>query len=200
MSDRCGQPTETTGEPCRNGPNCPHHNQRGPGRPYIELTDEQVELIERLAGLGLTQEEISHCIPIAETTLRKRIREGDQGIDVAYARGRARWKENARRRHRDIAMGNAERLGVDSVPISEQRKVLEWIDKTQFGAAETHRLEHAGGVTHELDLPRENVRRALLALAGAEEGAADVPTGNGRRTVGVGQVDTGGRDPEGGRL
>lgn len=91
------------------------------GRPRIELTDDQVELIEKLAGLGLTQEQVAHCLPISERTLRRRIREGDEAVMAVYARGRAEDEEDLSSLHRKIARGE-----VEGVSIAEQRKALQW--------------------------------------------------------------------------
>lgn len=101
------------------------------GRPKKELTTEHLTVIENLAGLGLTQAEIAHCLPISERLLRSHIADADSDISAAYARGRAAAKETHSARHRDIALGK-----IQKVPIAEQRKALEFRLKTQFGFEE----------------------------------------------------------------
>lgn len=99
------------------------------GRPRIELTTEQIELIERLAGFGLTQAQIADCLPMAERTLAERIRTGsDPRVSAAYASGRAKDAETLASRHRDIALGK-----LDNTPVAEQRKALEWRLERQHG-------------------------------------------------------------------
>lgn len=114
-----------------------------PGRPKIELTDEQVALIEKLAGFGLTQAQIAECLPMSERTLRNRLQEGgDPEISAAYARGRAKDARTLSERHRDIALGE-----VEDAKVSDQRKALEWRLERQHGWAEKlkHELSGPGG-------------------------------------------------------
>lgn len=108
------------------------------GRPRIELTDEHVALIERLAGFGLTQAQIADCLPMSERVLRERIADpDDEGVSAAYARGRAKDAEALSSRHRDIAMGK-----VDGAAVSDQRKAIEWRLERQHKWAQ--RMEHTG--------------------------------------------------------
>ena len=58
------------------------------GRPPIEITDEQVAQVEKLAGI-LTQEQLADFLGIAERTLRDKFR-ADPRVSAAYARGRAK--------------------------------------------------------------------------------------------------------------
>ena len=102
------------------------------GRPRIELTTEQVDLIERLAGLGLTQAQIADFLPMSEETLSLRIRGGCEEISTAYARGRAVDLEAMSSRHRKLARGE---LG--DVPFTDQRKALEWRMERQHGWGKT---------------------------------------------------------------
>jgi len=57
-------------------------------RPRIDLTDDQVVQVEKLAAV-LTQEQIADFLGISERTLRNRIKD-DERVLAAYARGRAR--------------------------------------------------------------------------------------------------------------
>ena len=100
-------------------------------RPKKELVETHLDVIENLAGLGLTQAEIADCLPISERTLRERIADDDSEVSAAYARGRAVAKEVHSVRHRDIALGK-----LPKVPVAEQRKALEFRLKTQFGFEE----------------------------------------------------------------
>lgn len=110
------------------------------GRPRIELTDEQVKLIEKLAGLGLTQAQIADFLPMSERTLSDRIRGGDEEISAAYARGRAKDAEELSSLHRKIARGEVEGVGV-----ADQRKALEWRLERQHKWAERMELTGADG-------------------------------------------------------
>ena len=58
------------------------------GRPRIELSDEQVAQVEKLAAV-LNHEQIADFLGIGDQTLRRRMRE-DSRVLEAYARGRAR--------------------------------------------------------------------------------------------------------------
>lgn len=92
------------------------------GRPRIELTPEQIKLVEEKAAEGLTQADIADLLPMSESTFKNRLRDPeDTAIADAYYRGRAWDKSALAARHRDIAMGK-----LSDVPISEQRKALEW--------------------------------------------------------------------------
>lgn len=146
----CGYEETTTGHPCRmptTRRKCPHHGegQGGPtGRPRKELPEDAADQVEKLAGYGLTQEEIGDLMGVSERTLRNRLRERED-LSAAYARGRATYRRDTHKRLRDIAFNRKRELDVDEdVPVSEQRKTLVWIEKSQFGAAERHEFEHAG--------------------------------------------------------
>lgn len=146
----CGAPRKTDGEPCEfpSADHCPHHGEGGvtTGRPRKQLPDDAAERIEKLAGFGLTQEEIGDLWGLTDRTLRKRLSE-DGELSSAYTRGRADYRRSTHKRLRDIAFGRKGELGVeDDVPIGEQRKTLVWIEKSQFGASEKHQLEHSGEI------------------------------------------------------
>jgi len=98
------------------------------GRPYIALTAEQVELIEKLASYGLTQEQIADFLPFSEETFKNRLRDPDETeIQDAYRRGRAMDARTLAQRHRDIALGTlVDDAGECIVPVADQRKALEW--------------------------------------------------------------------------
>lgn len=126
----------------------------GPGRPAINLTDEQVALIEKLAGYGLTQAQIADCLPMSERTLRNRIHEGNHPeIAAAYARGRAKDAEALSSRHRDIAMGEA-----GDVPVGDQRKALEWRLERQHKWAQKLELAGDGGGPLQVAVTRRIVQ------------------------------------------
>lgn len=148
---RCYSTATSSGDPCQQPVSDPtktcwrEGHDKKTGRPRKELPDDAVEQIEKLAGYGLTQEEIGDFWGITDRTLRKRLTE-DDALSSAYTRGRATYRADTHKRLRDIAFGKHEELGVpkEAVPVSEQRKTLVWIEKSQFGAAERHELTHAG--------------------------------------------------------
>jgi hypothetical protein len=63
-------------------------NGKKTGRPRKDLTDEQIEQVEKLAPL-LTQAQIADFLGIAERTVRLRMYD-DPRVFAAYHRGRAR--------------------------------------------------------------------------------------------------------------
>lgn len=141
--DPCQQPVSDPSETCwREG------HDRKTGRPRHELPDDEdlPEQIEKLAGYGLTQDEIADFFGVGtDETLRNRMKE-EPTLYRAYRRGRATYRQKTHKRLRDIGFGDAEALGVEEVPVGEQRKTLVWIEKSQFGAAERHELAHSGEI------------------------------------------------------
>jgi hypothetical protein len=57
-------------------------------RSKVEIGPDQIEQVERLAGLGLTQMQIGRILGFSERTLRKRMA-ADEELKSAYKRGRA---------------------------------------------------------------------------------------------------------------
>lgn len=185
----CGSTNTTTGEPCQQpvdepGETCwreGHEPNKG-GRPRIELTDDQLELLENLASIGMTQAEAAQVLPMSERTLRNRLQEGDNPVSAVYERARARFHEEVRRRERYIAFGDAKKLGVDEVKVSEQRKTLRWIRMTEFGASERQSMEHSGPEGGPIEVDVDDARERLADRLGSiAERRARVsgPKGNG---------------------
>lgn len=110
------------------------------GRPRIELTPDQLELIEKLAGLGLTQAEVANVLPMSERTLARRLSDGDPDVVAAYARGRDEDKAALSRQHRKLAMGE-----IDGVSVSDQRKALEWRLERQHKIASQSQTDITSG-------------------------------------------------------
>lgn len=160
MSERCGEETKTTDAPCRHtAGKCPvHGGGASPGRPRIELTDNQLEMLENLASIGLSQEEAAYCLPMSERTLSDRLREGDNEVSAVYRRAREEYHRELTNRERLIAMGKAGQLGVEEVPLSEQRKTIKWIRKSRFGATEKQTLEHTGEDGGPIEIREVTVR------------------------------------------
>ena len=61
--------------------------KRKRGRPFVELTPQQIDEVERMAAY-LNKEQIAACLGIAENTFTRLTRE-NESIDAAYKRGRA---------------------------------------------------------------------------------------------------------------
>ena len=57
------------------------------GRPYVTLTPQQIEEVERMAAY-LNKAQIAACLGIAENTFTRLTRE-NESIDAAYKKGRA---------------------------------------------------------------------------------------------------------------
>lgn len=184
----CGSTNTSSGDPCQQpvaGPNetCwrEGHVNKG-GRPRIQLTDDQLELLENLASIGLTQAEAAKVLPMCERTLRNRLQEGNNDVSAVYERARGRYHEQVSKRERWIAFGDAEKLNVDEVPVGEQRKTLRWIRKSRFGASEKQEIEHSGPeggpIEVDVDDARQKLERQLTSIA---DRRADVsgPRGNG---------------------
>lgn len=58
------------------------------GRPKLELTDEQIKLASKLAGIGCTLNQISHILDVSPATLDRRIAD-DERLCEALEKGRA---------------------------------------------------------------------------------------------------------------
>ena len=57
-------------------------------RPRKDLTPEQVTQVEKMAGHGLTLDQIADCLGIGERTLRQRFTDSEE-VSAAYKRGRS---------------------------------------------------------------------------------------------------------------
>lgn len=155
-TNRCGAETRTTDGPCEqpvDGPKarCWRHPDEGApgnlgGRPRINLTESQKELLYSMASIGMSREEAAYCLPMSETTLSDRLDDPDSELSGLYRRARARYHKELSNRERLIAFGRANELGVDEVPLSEQRKTIKWIRKSRFGAAEKREVDLSGEV------------------------------------------------------
>lgn len=99
------------------------------GRPRIELTDEQVVEVEKLAAY-LSLDQIADFLGIGASTLDRRLAD-DERVRKAYDRGRAKAiKEVAKGLLRQALEGN----------LNAQTFYL----RTQAGWKETQRTEHTG--------------------------------------------------------
>ncbi len=78
------------------------------------------DLLKKLAGLGLTQQQIADMLSLSERTLRNRLRDDERAAD-AYAAGRAEIAYGIAERHRTIALYGSER---------ESRRACEfWLER-----------------------------------------------------------------------
>lgn len=151
---RCGAETKTTDGPCEqpvDGPDarCWRHPDEGEpgnlgGRPRIELNEDQKELLYDLASIGLSREEAAKVLPMSESTLSDRLDDPSSELSGLYERARAEYHRELTNRERLIALGKADELGVEEVPLPEQRKTIKWIRKSRFGATETTKHELTG--------------------------------------------------------
>jgi hypothetical protein len=93
----------------------------------IEFDPEQVE---KLAGYGLTQDQIADWFGASERTLRNRLSD-DPALVAAYKKGRAR------------ALATAAGKLWDKVMQGDNASVFFYL-KTQGGWSETQKMEHSG--------------------------------------------------------
>lgn len=132
----CGDAGGVTakGAPCKrpskDGALCAIHDGTAPvGRPPIEITDEQVEHIEKLAAV-LTQNQIADFLGITDRTFREKLTT-DARITSAYARGRAKAI---------AAMGRS----VFRDGLAGDSQAARFYLSTQGGWRETQKHEHSG--------------------------------------------------------
>lgn len=113
------------------------------GGAKIEFDPEQVE---KLAGYGLTQDQIADWFGASGKTLRNRLTE-DGDLVTAYKRGRAR------------ALATAAGKLWDKVMSGDNASVFFYL-KTQGGWSETQKMEHSGpeGAPMEVIVRRTIVR------------------------------------------
>lgn len=77
------------------------------GRPPIEPTVFDVALVEKLAGLGLTLDQIAAALGWSPATLDRKLKEPE--LAAAYGKGRALAAQSMASRLWDIAMSNDEK-------------------------------------------------------------------------------------------
>ena len=124
----------------------------GRGRPRLELSGTEKDLVERLAAF-LTQEQIARALGIGEKTFRRRLAD-DPELRAAYDRGRAMAVAE---------VGNSLLLNALNGNVTAQIFFL----KTQGGWVERTRVEHSGQMTLEAwlrSLPESDLQR-LQALS-----------------------------------
>jgi hypothetical protein len=99
-------------------------------RPRKELTGEQVEQVEKMAGHGLTLDQIADCLNIGERTLERRFSE-DTVVLAAYKRGKA------------VAINAVAKTVYQKAKAGEGAFPFFYL-KTQAGWRETSRMEVSG--------------------------------------------------------
>lgn len=101
------------------------------GRPCKDLGRKDLERVEHLASLGVSQKDIVPVLAagVADRTLRDKIATMPE-VSAAYARGRGKQLELAVRRAWNMAMGEGP---CSDMPRSEQAKMLRWLLERQFG-------------------------------------------------------------------
>lgn len=136
-------------------------NENGPGRPRIELTDADLQIIEEYAG-ELTAEQLADLLGISRTTLFNRINDTDD-VSVRYKRGRAEQIKK-------IASRLTARANAGDIT------AMIFYLKTQAGWKETSRTELTGadgGPVEFTDDDRKDLTSRIDRIAQAR-GAASV--------------------------
>jgi hypothetical protein len=144
------------------------------GRPRKELTGEQVEQVEKMAGCGLTLEQIAYCLDISDDTLQRRFQERPEVLR-AYKVGKAKAIR---------AVANTVYLKA----VAGEGAFPFFYMKTQANWRETNRMEVTGadgGPVEQrvtTDSPREWIEGELTRIAARQAtGIPGRPT-NGRQT------------------
>jgi hypothetical protein len=100
------------------------------GRPRKELNPDQITQVGKMAGHGLTLDQIADCLNIGERTLRQRFSESEE-VAAAYKRGKA------------VAI-NAVAKTVYQKAVAGEGAFPFFYLKTQAGWRETNRMEVTG--------------------------------------------------------
>lgn len=162
---RCGEfgGRNRDGSPCqkRTGELCHQHAKgatpdvRG-GKPRLDLSGTQIEQVEKLAALGLTQDQIGSILGMSGRTLKRRIAENPK-VRGAFVRGKALMIAEAAQNL--LQQSKAGNVAATIFILKAQGK---WSEKIQ--------LEHSGQLTIEQwlrDLSPADLRR-LEALGDDE--------------------------------
>jgi predicted DNA-binding protein (UPF0251 family) len=98
--------------------------------PRIALTARDLRAIERMAGCGLTQQEIAATLGISGDTLtRRKLEANETAVAEALERGRAKAA---------AAVGNA----LYRKALKGDVPAIRWFEATRFGRSEKQVLEH----------------------------------------------------------
>jgi hypothetical protein len=97
------------------------------GRKKIDI---DIKEVERLAGLGLNNEEIALALGISDTTLYRR-KADTESFERAIARGKAKTKKDIGNRVYEKAMEG------DS-------SMLKWFEQSRYGYSEKQAIAHSG--------------------------------------------------------
>jgi hypothetical protein len=99
------------------------------GRPPIQITDDQLEQIERLSGYGLTEAQIAAVLSMHPNTLRAK--KHAERVSVALEAGKAKAQG---------IVGQALFTRAKGGDIS----AIRWWEMTRAGRTEASRTEHTG--------------------------------------------------------
>lgn len=141
------------------------------GRPPIEVTDEHIVQIAKLAGYGMTEASIAWVIGMCPDTFRIK-----KGQDDRIARALEKGKSDAEDR-----IGKA----LYEKAIAGDLGAIVWWEKTRANRYERSRQEITGKdggpiEQAQVESPREYINRELARLGARQRAAKDTPKPNGR--------------------
>lgn len=123
------------------------------GRPAFKI---DLEVLEGLAGLRLSQADIAGIMGCSVRTIEKGLAE-DEAVRAAYDKGQAGMKEKVRTEVLRRAMSKNE---------DGSWQLLMHLDKTQCGATEKIEIEHKSSTDEEPGMSIETKRRSMAELMG----------------------------------
>jgi hypothetical protein len=123
-------------------------------RDKIQLTAKDLKQIETLAGLGLTQEQISGVLGFSVDTLKRRLRENENDLAALMSRGKTNALSKVAKKAYSLA-------------IAGNTSMIKYFLGCQGGWSEKVQINNVPPVSNEA-LQRENLRDKLSAMTNKE--------------------------------
>jgi hypothetical protein len=146
------------------------------GRPAIDVTDEHIRQIEKLAGYGMTEASIAWIIGMCPKTFYAK-KQADERVGTALEKGKADAEDK---------IGEA----LYTKAINGDLGAIVWWEKTRANRYERSRQEitgkDGGPIQQEaVESPRQYIERELARLALRQESGSHPPKANGRPVRGT---------------